>query len=131
MTTEPRHPHLLKMTDPPTTVGHRCVTCERVAFPPDPYGCEKCGSPASTFEQWDLEARGSVQAVATVHRHHRSTPVTPFTVGVIGLVGGPVVKAIVEGDSVVVGSTVEGFLTPGEQDDDGNVIVDLHFRVVQ
>ena len=72
-----------------------------------------------------------MQAVATVHRHHRSTPVTPFTVGVIGLVGGPVVKAIVEGDSVVVGSTVEGFLTPGEQDDDGNVIVDLHFRVVQ
>ena len=72
-----------------------------------------------------------MQAVATVHRHHRSTPVTPFTVGVIGLVGGPVVKAIVEGDGVVVGSTVEGFLAPDEQDDDGNVIVDLHFRVVE
>ena len=40
-------------------------------------------------------------------------------------------KAIVEGDGVVVGSTVEGFLSPDEQDDDGNVIVDLHFRVVE
>ena len=90
-----------------------------------------CGCPASNLEQADLEARGAVQAVATVHRHHRSTPVTPFTVGVIGLVGGPVVKAIVEGDGVVVGSTVEGFLAPAEPDDDGNVIVDLHFRVVE
>jgi hypothetical protein len=72
-----------------------------------------------------------VQAVATVHRHHRSSPVTPFTVGVIGLVGGPVVKAIVEGAGVVVGSTVEGFLVPDEQDDDGNVVMDLRFRVVE
>ncbi len=131
MTTQPRHPHLLKMTDPPIMVGHRCVTCKRVAFPPDPYGCEKCGSPASTFEHWDLEARGSVRAVATVHRHHRPTPVTPFMVGVIELVGGPVVKAIVVGGGVVVGSAVEGFLVPDEEDDDGNVMVDLRFRVVQ
>ena len=72
-----------------------------------------------------------MQAVATVHRHHRSSPVTPFTVGVIGLVGGPVVKAIVEGAGVVVGSTVEGFLVPDEQDDDGNVVMDLRFRVVE
>jgi hypothetical protein len=42
-----------------------------------------------------------------------------------------VVKAIVEGAAVVVGSTVEGFLVPDEQDDDGNVVVDLRFRVVE
>ena len=131
MTIHPRHPHLLKLVDPPILVGHRCITCERIAFPPDPYGCEKCGSPASNFEKWDLQARGSVQAVATVHRHHRPTPPTPFTVGVIELVEGPVVKAIVEGDGVVVGSSVEGFLAPEEPDDAGNVIVDLRFRVTR
>lgn len=131
MTTEARHPHLLKPTNPPTIVGHRCISCEQIAFPPDPYGCEKCGSPASNFESWDLEARGSVRAVAMVYRHHRPTPPTPFTVAVIDLVGGPVVKAIVEGDDAAVGSSVEGFLVPEDQDDVGNVIVDLRFRVIQ
>ena len=59
------------------------------------------------------------------------TPPTPFTVAVIDLVGGPVVKAIVEGDDAAVGSSVEGFLVPEDQDDVGNVIVDLRFRVIQ
>lgn len=131
MTTEARHPHLLKLVDPPIIVGHRCISCERIAFPPDPYGCEKCGSPADNFENWDLEARGSVRAVATVHRHHRPAPITPFTVAVIELVGGPVVKAIVEGDDVVVGSSVEGFLAPEDKNDAGKVIVDLRFRIIQ
>ena len=128
MTKQPRHPELLKMTDPPLMMGHRCGGCSRVAFPPDPYGCEKCGVPASEFEELELEASGSVQAVATVHRHHHPKPTTPFTVGVIKLTGGPVVKAIVEGNKVVVGDTVKGVLVDGE-DDNGNPVVDLHFRV--
>tara|TARA_Y100000768_G_scaffold97313_1_gene70938 strand:+ start:13316 stop:13519 length:204 start_codon:yes stop_codon:yes gene_type:complete len=66
-----------------------------------------------------------------VHRHHRPAPITPFTVAVIELVGGPVVKAIVEGDDVVVGSSVEGFLAPEDKDDAGKVIVDLRFRITQ
>jgi len=39
-----------------------------------------------------------------------------------------VVKAIIEGDKVVVGDTVKGVLVDGE-DDNGNPVVDLRFRV--
>ena len=61
--------------------------------------------------------------------HHHLTPATPFTVGVVELVGGPVLKAIVEGEAVAVGDSVTGVLVDGE-DHEGNPIVDLHFRVV-
>ena len=129
MTSQPRHPQLLKMTDPPVMVGHRCAICLRIAFPPDPYGCEKCGASATELDEFELEAKGSVRAVATVHRHHHPSPPTPFTVGVVELVGGPVLKAIVEGEAVAVGDSVIGVLVDGE-DNDGNPVVDLHFRVV-
>ncbi len=129
MTSQPRHPQLLKMTDPPVMVGHRCAICLRIAFPPDPYGCEKCGALATELDEFELEAKGSVRAVATVHRHHHPSPSTPFTVGVVELVGGPVLKAIVEGEAVAVGDSVIGVLVDVE-DNDGNPVVDLHFRVV-
>ena len=38
-------------------------------------------------------------------------------------------KAIVEGEAVAVGDSVIGVLVDGE-DNDGNPVVDLHFRVV-
>ena len=129
MTSQPRHPQLLKMTDPPVMVGHRCAICLRIAFPPDPYGCEKCGALATELDEFELEAKGSVRAVAKVHRHHHPSPSTPFTVGVVELVAGPVLKAIVEGEAVAVGDSVIGVLVAGE-DNDGNPVVDLHFRVV-
>jgi len=130
MTIQARHPRLLKLTDPPIILGHRCTRCRRVAFPPDPYGCEKCGSSWENLEGLDLEARGTVRAIATVHRHHHPSPSTPFTVAVIDLVGGPVIKAIVAGVEVGVGVAVEGVLVEDVADADGNIMVDLQFQVV-
>ena len=130
MTTQARHPHLLKLTDPPIMLGHRCTRCRRVAFPPDPYGCEKCGSQHDDLEEFVLEAKGTVRAVATVHRHHHASPPTPFTVAVIDLVGGPVIKAIVAGAGVSVGTEVEGVLVQDVEDAEGNILVDLQFRVM-
>ena len=130
MTTQARHPHLLKLTDPPIMLGHRCTRCRRVAFPPDPYGCEKCGSQHDDLEEFVLEAKGTVRAVATVHRHHHASPPTPFTVAVIDLVGGPVIKAIVAGSEVRVGVAVEGVLVEDVEDTEGTVMVDLQFQVV-
>jgi uncharacterized OB-fold protein len=101
-----------------------------VAFPPDPYGCEKCGSQHDDLEELDLEAKGTVRAVATVHRHHHASPPTPFTVAVIDLVGGPVIKAIVAGGEVRVGVAVEGVLVEDVEDPEGTVMVDLQFQVV-
>ncbi|MCS5687343.1 MAG: hypothetical protein NZ659_01005 [Acidimicrobiales bacterium] len=130
MTVQARHPQLLRLTDPPIILGHQCIGCRRVAFPPDPYGCERCGSPREDLEELVLEAHGTVRAVATVHRHHQPSPATPFTVAVIQLTGGPVIKAIVAGAGVSVGTEVEGVLVQDVEDAEGNILVDLQFRVM-
>ncbi len=130
MTVQARHPRLLRLTDPPIILGHQCIGCRRVAFPPDPYGCERCGSPREDLEELVLEALGTVRAVATVHRHHQPSPATPFTVAVIQLTGGPVIKAIVAGAGVSVGTEVEGVLVQDVEDAEGNILVDLQFRVM-
>ena len=130
MTVKARHPQLLRLTDPPIILGHQCIGCRRVAFPPDPYGCERCGSPREDLEELVLEAHGTVRAVATVHRHHQPSPATPFTVAVIQLTGGPVIKAIVAGAGVSVGTEVEGVLVQDVEDAEGNILVDLQFRVM-
>lgn len=130
MTVQARHPRLLRLTDPPSILGHQCIGCRRVAFPPDPYGCEGCGSLSGDLEEFVLEARGTVRAVATVHRHHQPSPATPFTVAVIELTGGPVIKAIVAGTGVSVGTEVEGVLVQDVEDDVGDILVDLQFRVM-
>ena len=130
MTVQARHPRLLRLTDPPIILGHQCIGCRRVAFPPDPYGCERCGSPREDLEELVLEAHGTVRAVAKVHRHHQPSPATPFTVAVIQLTGGPVIKAIVAGAGVSVGTEVEGVLVQDVEDAEGNILVDLQFRVM-
>ena len=130
MTVQARHPQLLRLTDPPIILGHQCIGCRRVAFPPDPYGCERCGSPREDLEELVLEAQGTVRAVAKVHRHHQPSPATPFTVAVIQLTGGPVIKAIVAGAGVSVGTEVEGVLVQDVEDAEGNILVDLQFRVM-
>ena len=112
-------------------VGHRCSVCGLVAFPPDPYGCQNCGASEDALEEVELEAAGSLRAMATVHRHHQDHPATPFTVGIIELVDGPVIKAIVQGEEASVGSRVEGKLVPTEITDNGTQLGDLYFQVVK
>lgn len=130
----PRHPRLMKLGEPPIIVGHRCRRCDRVAFPPDPYGCERCGATAEDLDPVELAAVGTVHAVATVHRHHRPRPETPFTVATIVLDDGVTLKAVLTGDRpAAVGDRVEGMTVAGEvdeDDEDGTEVVDLRFRVI-
>jgi uncharacterized protein len=130
----------MRLGEPPVIIGHRCRRCQRVAFPPDPYGCERCGVGADELEPVDLRAAGTIHARATVHRHHRPRPETPFTVVTIVLDDGVTLKGILEGDptGVEVGQKVEGVTVPwepdgdtdGDVDEDGAEVVDLRFRVV-
>jgi uncharacterized OB-fold protein len=125
---------------PPLTItGHRCVDCGRAAFPPDPYGCEKCGATVERLEPIELAAMGRIHAVATVHRHHNDRPETPFTVATIVLDGGPTLKAVLTADlsEASLGARVVGVTVPwtGNVSDDSNdisvdnQIVDLHFEI--
>lgn len=98
----------------PFLIGQRCRHCSRVAFPPDPYGCEACGALIDQLDCVELRAAGVVQAVATVHRHHREVPPTPFTVAAIVLDDGPLLKAVLTDQSAgaQVGDRVYGIAEP-------------------
>ncbi len=100
----------------PFLVGQRCRKCSRVAFPPDPYGCEACGALIDQLDATELRAAGVVQAVATVHRHHREVPPTPFTVAAIVLDDGPLLKAVLADESAAaqVGDRVRGVTEPAD-----------------
>lgn len=103
-------------------------------FPPDPYGCERCGSLAEVLHRRELPAVGTIRAVAVVHRHHRPEPATPFTVASIVLESGVALKAVVEErpDSAepAVGAAVRGIPVVVDVADDGTDLVDLRFEVV-
>ncbi|MGI9611484.1 MAG: Zn-ribbon domain-containing OB-fold protein [Acidimicrobiales bacterium] len=133
----PRRPDLMTVDQPPRLIGHVCGACGRQAFPPDPYGCERCGAPAKELVRCELEARGTIQAVAVVHRHHRPVPPTPFTVATIVLGDGIALKAVLdEGeaepgtDPPAVGSVVRGVPVSAGTDDEGVELLDLRFEVV-
>ncbi len=124
-------------------LGQRCQDCGRVAFPPDPYGCEQCGATPDRLASVDLAARGRIRAVATVHRHHHPEPATPFTVATVVLDDGPMLKAVLvaNADDRAVGATVRGMTVPvsgrlDRPDDDSTDDstdgdrVDLRFEIV-
>lgn len=126
-----RYPQLLKIADPPLLIGHRCNKCQRAAFPPDPFGCERCGAMPSDLAPLELSPTGVIHAVATVHRHHHPRPETPFTVATITLDEGATVKGVMTGDpeTAQIGSRVHGVLELWEVADDGTEVVDLRFKV--
>ena len=122
--------------EPVELIGHECSSCGRVAFPPDPYGCENCGAPADALLRCELEAAGTIRALAVVHRHHRPSPSTPFTVATIVLRSGVALKAIVlEGATdraePAVGAAVRGVPVVVDTADDGVDVVDLRFEVIE
>ncbi|MCP5028083.1 MAG: hypothetical protein GY929_17545 [Actinomycetia bacterium] len=125
------YPRLLRLGDRPTIVGHRCRACGRVAFPPDPYACERCGAVVDHLDEVELIAEGSIHAVATVHRHHKPEPPTPFTVATIVLDDQVTVKGmLVDSAGADVGARVRGVTVPAGEDEDGTLLVDLRFEVV-
>ena len=126
MTTRARYPELINLDDPPTIVGQECGSCGRRAFPPDPYGCERCGAEPDRLASFDVAAIGTVNAVATVHRHHHPRPETPFTVATIVLDDGITLKAVLDGHAAI-GARVCGVLVPWDVDTDGVDVVDLRF----
>jgi uncharacterized protein len=75
----------------------RCGSCGLVAAPPEPIGCERCGAPAASLVATDIEAVGTVTAVAVVHHHARPEPPTPFVVVEVALDAGPVVRSMLRG----------------------------------
>lgn len=78
----------------PVLKGVRCSACGEVAFPPQHYGCERCGSEALT--DIELPAQGVVLGSSQVHIHPQPGPTVPFTVAEVRLDAGPVVRALLD-----------------------------------
>ncbi|GAB2478381.1 hypothetical protein GCM10027082_31670 [Comamonas humi] len=78
----------------PMLKGVRCTACGEVAFPPQHYGCERCGSGA--LADVELAAQGVVLGSSQVHIHTQPEPAVPFTVAEVRLDAGPVVRALLD-----------------------------------
>lgn len=103
--------------------GVRC-SCGRVAFPFQPFGCERCGS-VTGLQPADLRASGTLAAAITVHIHPGAMPPAPFRLGAVRLDDGPMVRARLQGDGLKPGDRVAGALFPvGEAAD---AVFDLRF----
>lgn len=106
--------------------ARRCA-CGHVFHPPHPYGCEKCGRDGRETEPIEIEARGTLTALATVHVHPKLP--TPFSLGRVTLDGGPVVEAWLGGEpaEATLGMRVRATLAPGGPSDSGATLLDLRF----
>ena len=90
----------------PKLRARRCA-CGPVFFPPQPYGCEKCGKPASEQVEYPVEARGVLSAVATVFVHSKRK--VPYGIGRVTLDVGPAIDVcLVDGADLTVGQRVSG-----------------------
>lgn len=108
----------------PKLRARRCA-CGYVACPPQGYGCERCGEPASSATDAVLETRGVLTALTTVYAHPKLQ--TPYGVGRVTLDGGPVLDVRLDGEpELSIGSRVEGRLVAA-QDGAGASALDLHF----
>lgn len=75
----------------------RCEACGTVLFPPQSYGCTRCGAYGDRLTGTDIAAAGTLTAYAVV-RTHQSHAV-PFTLGDIQLDAGPTVRVELAGDA--------------------------------
>jgi hypothetical protein len=121
----PAEPRLYRARDDrPVLLASRCASCGRIAFPPIAIGCDACGAGEDGLEAIEIEARGTVQAVATVH-------VGTFTVVEVELDTGPLIRAVLAPDAdVSIGDRVAAGWMVNQQDEDGRDVVEPAFAPV-
>ncbi|MGB3625616.1 MAG: OB-fold domain-containing protein [Henriciella sp.] len=80
----------------PRLKGQHCCACGRVAFPPNPYGCEICGASGEQIEEQLLDGKGRLLAFVTTHHANQRDIAVPYTVASIALEDGPVIRALMK-----------------------------------
>lgn len=114
----------------PALKGRRCKACGYVFFPPQDYGCEKCGAEGEQLAPMSLPGRGILHSIATVHRHRDERVQVPFTVGVIILDNGPALISLLTAttdEGLKIGERMRAVLAPLRKDSTGRQIVELRF----
>lgn len=113
---EPADPTLYRLTDDNLAVlrAKRCADCGAVAFPPQSFGCETCGSGAGAMVDAELPCSGVVNSSATVHPRLAGSD-APYAIAEIVLDAGPTIRAMLDtptDDGVRIGDRVHGVLVP-------------------
>lgn len=107
---------VLMAVEPVELEASRCDACGLLVVPAEPFGCERCGQPASGLEHTTISSTGVVIGHATVCEHTRPEPPTPFVVVEVRLHAGPVVRSLLRhagpGD-VDIGDPVTGDIEGG------------------
>jgi len=112
---------------PPVLIGRQCQ-CGHVYFPPQDYGCEKCGATGSALQEKILQGQGKLVSWATVHMHAKPYPKAPFVVGKIALSEGPVMRALLkvpDEQGLQSGMAVKATMVPV---DEAQEVLDLWFE---
>ncbi|MBV6510289.1 MAG: hypothetical protein JJLCMIEE_03428 [Acidimicrobiales bacterium] len=113
--------------------GRRCAACGYVFFPPQDFGCERCGAAADQLVPAELKGTGTLLACVTVYFHPLQEPTTPFTVASILLDDGPAIRSLLvgagetEAQCLEPGLRMQAVLTPAGTDSEGTEIVELRF----
>lgn len=99
----------------PRLRGVHCTGCGADLFPPQEYGCIRCGAYGERLEERDLPTEGTVLSFAEVHVH-QSHPV-PFTLADVELDAGPIVRAaLAPGSKPRIGLRAHGVVVADEGD---------------
>ena len=101
----------------------RC-SCGHVQFPPQAFGCERCGATADATKATTLPARGVLIAVATVFAHTKLP--TPFAVGRVLFDDGFALDVRLDAAEMQLGQRVEGRLVTSHDERAGELL-DLVF----
>src|SRR5262245_37084751 len=89
----------------------RCPQCGLLVVPPEPIGCERCGTSSAELTSTTVPSEGTVIGCAVVHEHARPEPPTPFVVVEVRLDAGPVVRSLLRdavAGGVALGDRVDG-----------------------
>ncbi|WP_029090477.1 Zn-ribbon domain-containing OB-fold protein [Brevibacterium album] len=92
-----------------------CTACGYVDFPPQSYGCRRCGTHGDELSHAEIAASGTVLMSSEVHSHPDRSLAVPFTVAIVALSAGPVVRVTMRDTTPVRrGDRVAGVIVPAE-----------------
>jgi uncharacterized OB-fold protein len=90
----------------PALLGTRCTACDYCWFPPNEFGCERCGAFGGQLAPIEFSGRGRLLAFTSVPDAGGA-----FILGKIVLDEGPVLRGVVQSaaEELVPGDSLEAF----------------------
>ncbi len=132
----PRQAGLFQIPDSddhaPSLKGCLCKGCGFIIFPPQAYGCERCGKGSEHLEPMELKGNGRLKSFAAIHNQYLQPGKTPAVLGEVILDDGPVIQTMIvckNESELTVGSRVRTILLENKPNKDGNIIMDCHFTI--